>query len=223
MPNVYIYVIDRDFGFAPNPFHGVCTLATCKPRIRNAAQIGDWVIGIGGSRIKATGKCIFAMRITRKITFNEYWKNPEFNDKKPVRNGSKKMMVGDNIYYYNLDSKEWSQAPSHHSLPDGSVNKDNRSRDTQSQNVLISNHFYYFGCNAPLIPEKILMRIGYKNGINHRKFSHDQAKELIDWLERENTESLNLVVGDPFNFDNSEAHYSVKTNRVTLSVAIEIE
>jgi len=48
MNSVFIYVVDRDFGFAPNPFHGYCTLATCKAKIRNQARVGDWVIGNGG-------------------------------------------------------------------------------------------------------------------------------------------------------------------------------
>ena len=99
MPSVFVYVVDRDFGFAPNPFHGYCTLATCKPRIRKTAQIGDWVIGMAGSRLNATGRCVFAMQITATISFDEYWANPIYNEKKPVRNGSRKMMVGDNIYH----------------------------------------------------------------------------------------------------------------------------
>ena len=56
MSRVYMYVVDRDFGFAPNPFHGVCTLATCKPAIRKGARVGDWVIGMGGSRSQCDGK-----------------------------------------------------------------------------------------------------------------------------------------------------------------------
>src|SRR4051812_44625037 len=99
MSRVYMYVVDRDFGFAPNPFHGYCTLATCKPGIRARARVGDWIIGIGGGRLGATGRCIFAMQISAKITFNEYWLNPIYLAKKPVRNGSRKMMVGDNIYH----------------------------------------------------------------------------------------------------------------------------
>jgi hypothetical protein len=43
--------VARDYGFAPNPFFGVCTLATCKPKIRKAAAIGDWVVGTGSSRL----------------------------------------------------------------------------------------------------------------------------------------------------------------------------
>lgn len=31
---VYEYVMTSDSGFAPNPFHGTCTLACCKPKIR---------------------------------------------------------------------------------------------------------------------------------------------------------------------------------------------
>ena len=73
MSRVYMYVVKGDFGFAPNPFHGACTLATCKPPIRKGARVGDWVIGMGGSRLNATGRCIYAMEVTQAFTFNGYW------------------------------------------------------------------------------------------------------------------------------------------------------
>src|SRR5438093_377218 len=100
MARVYMYVVDRDFGFAPNPFHGYCTLATCKAGIRAKARTDDWVIGMGGARLKATGRCVFAMLVTGSLSFNEYWSSPAHFDKRPVRNGSSRMMVGDNIYCY---------------------------------------------------------------------------------------------------------------------------
>lgn len=215
MQYVYIYVVDRDFGFAPNPFHGICSLATCKPNIRSTAQIGDWVFGVGGNRLKATGKCIFAMQVTQKITFNEYWEKPEFKDKKPIRNGSKKMLLGDNIYYYDNETELWNQAHSHHSLADGSINEYNKDRDTKSENVLLSKHFYYFGSAAPKIPVSILNRLGYKNRMGHRKFPFKKAKSLVVWLERRFSGKLNLVIADPFDFDQSKAYYSVHTNKVT--------
>ena len=45
MTRLYSYVVVSDHGFAPNPFHGYCTLANCKPRIRGSAQPGDWILG----------------------------------------------------------------------------------------------------------------------------------------------------------------------------------
>ena len=94
---LYVYVVARDFGFAPNPFHGYCTLATCKPDIRRTAKIGDWVMGVGGSRLAAVGRCIYLMKVSKIRTFDEYWNDPKFQRKKPLRNGSLVMMVGDNI------------------------------------------------------------------------------------------------------------------------------
>src|ERR1700722_9311751 len=99
MRRVYIYVVTRDFGFAPNPFHGCCTLAACKPQIRKKARVDDWVIGMGGSRLKAIGRCVYEMRVTATLSFNDYWAIEEYFDKRPVRNGSSLMMVGDNIYH----------------------------------------------------------------------------------------------------------------------------
>lgn len=214
MQKAYVYVVDRDFGFAPNPFHGFCSLATCKPRIRNSAMIGDWIFGVGGVSLKAVGKCLFAMKVTSKISFNQYWQNPEYKDKKPVRNGSNKMVVGDNIYFHDLEKNIWEQAHSHHSNPDGSLNIYNMNRDTQSKYVLLSKNFYYFGISAPIIPPNILATIGYKNGRNHRVFCSNEANILIKWLENNFSDCLNLVVDDPFNFENSDAHYSAKSNKI---------
>lgn len=215
MAKIYIYVVARDFGFAPNPFHGFCSLATCKPEIRNTAKINDWIFGVGGSRLKSTGKCIYAMKITQKISFNEYWSNPKYNDKKPVRNGSKKMIVGDNIYFFDETKNVWHQEHSHHSLPNGDTNVSNLKRDTSSSNVLLSTNFYYFGRESVTIPEEILMGIGYKNKIGHRVFEFDIAYKLVEWLEEKYLDNLNLVKGKPYDFENGQAHYSAGSNKIS--------
>ena len=95
----FSYVVARDFGFAPNPFYAKCSLATCKPLIREKAEIGDWIAGFGSARYGAKEQLLFAMRVTYKSTFNEYWDSPEYQCKKPVLNGSLKQMYGDNIYH----------------------------------------------------------------------------------------------------------------------------
>jgi hypothetical protein len=211
-----MYVVDRDFGFAPNPFHGYCTLATCKSGIRNKAKVNDWVIGMGGCRLNATGRCIYAMCVTEIKTFNEYWASPTNLDKKPVRNGSNKMMLGDNIYhrFEGIDNK-WYQADSHHSNPDGSVNLFNLARDTKSDKVLLSRHFFYFGRGAPIVPSDLLNAIGYKNVRNYRVFDCKTATRLIEWLHNTFRESLNQVISDPFDFNNSEKRYSASNNKIS--------
>lgn len=45
MTKSYSYVVARDYGFAPNPFNGILTLAACKPVIRKGADVGSFVIG----------------------------------------------------------------------------------------------------------------------------------------------------------------------------------
>jgi len=205
-----MYVVDRDFGFAPNPFHGYCTLATCMPRIRAKAQIGDWIVGMGGARLKATGRCIYAMRTTQTLSFNQYWTSEAYFDKRPVRNGSSVMMVGDNIYFHDSETNSWQQLDSHHSSPDGTPNPLNVNKDTSADRVLISRDFFYFGRTAPLVPPCILSNLGYKNGIGHRVFSDSQCTGLLQWLLIDCKDARNMVAGDPFDFDQSARRYSGK-------------
>jgi hypothetical protein len=211
---LYIYVIDRDFGFAPNPFHGYCTLATCKPGIRKGARIGDWVMGVGGKRLRATGKCIFVMSISEICTFEEYWTDIRFQIKKPIRNGSPVMMVGDNIYHRNETTGNWIQEDSHHSNLDGSTNTKNLKRDTQSNSVLISNHFFYFGSAAPSVN---LLSIDYKNGIGYKKrpFENPQIASFIKNTEENNWGNRNIVIADPFDFKQAEKRVDQGTSVIS--------
>lgn len=212
MSSLLIYVVDRDFGFAPNPFHGSCTLATCKPRIRGSARTGDWIVGMGGSRLRATGHCIFAMRVGRILTFNQYWTAPEFRDKRPIRNGSLVMLVGDNIYH--SDGKAWIQEDSHHSRSDGTPEPSNVANDTSADAVLVSDLFYYFGNPAPEVPRSILEAIGYKNGRNHRRIPMPSPGEkLVEWLTSNFVP--NRVLGSPFDFEKGASRYSHATNKVS--------
>jgi len=205
-----MYVVDRDFGFAPNPFHGCCTLATCMPRIRAKAQVDNWVVGIGGSRLKATGRCIYAMRVTETLSFNEYWVSEAYFDKRPVRNGSSVMMVGDNIYHRDQSIDPWQQLDSHHSNPDGMPNQLNVKKDTSTDRVLISRDYFYFGKAAPAVPSGVLKALGYKNGIGHRVFEGSRCLGFLRWLFTDCKADRNILAGDPFDFDQSAKRYSGK-------------
>ena len=70
---LYSYVIRMDYGFAPNPYSGICTLATCKPQVRGYASVGDWIAGFGGKDTPVYEKLVYIMRVSeKKITFDEY-------------------------------------------------------------------------------------------------------------------------------------------------------
>lgn len=216
--NVFIYVVARDFGFAPNPFHSFCTLACCKPKIRSAARVGDWVFGVAGSKLKRPGHCIFGMRVTEAISFDEYWNDPRFEVKKPVRNGSRTMMLGDNIYHRRDGEGEWYQEDSHHSRPDGTPDTSNIERDTQTNRVLISEDFAYFGASSPLVPIGVFDAMGYENRIGHRKFSVSEGEPLLSWFRETARLADGPVVDDPFQFRKSAARFSSGTNRIINEV-----
>lgn len=143
MSKGYSYIVSRDYGFAPNPFHGYLTLATCKPKIRKNAEVGDYIIGNSGK--KSGYKLIYMAKVDTIISFDEYWNNLQYMSKRPVMNGSLKLLYGDNIYHHD-NNGAWIQEDSHHSYGDGSVNMYNLNRDTgTTDNVLICHNYFYFG------------------------------------------------------------------------------
>lgn len=213
--HLYTYVIARDFGFAPNPFHGVCTLATCKPGIRKSAKVGDWILGIGGKKLgSAYKKCILLMRVSEKISFQNYWDDSRFVLKKPCRNGSHVKMLGDNIYHKNVND-EWIQEDSHHSNADGTTHQINLGRDTgASDQVLISSFFFYFGEKAVLVD---LESIDYVSGLGFKKISLSQSMEgrtLIESVYRNHRKNLNLLISDPCQFMDSHRRVDQGTGKI---------
>jgi hypothetical protein len=106
---VYSYVVRYDVGFAPNPFYGICTLATCKPGIRETAALDDLIVGTGSAATKRAGYLVYIMRVTEVTEFDTYWADPKFFRKKPMMQGSKKQAFGDNIYHRRSGSGPWLQ------------------------------------------------------------------------------------------------------------------
>jgi hypothetical protein len=184
---LHSYVVARDYGFAPNPFFGICTLATCKPGIRSVAQIGDWVVGTGSKKHERDKNIVFAMCVMGTMTFNQYWTDPRFQAKKPNLRGSKKQAFGDNIYSKDARTTRWCQVNSHHSLNDGSPNESNVAADTSTDRVLISDDFVYWGGAGPPLPQTFL-RYGTESinlcaGRGHKNnFPTDFVKEFIAWI-----------------------------------------
>jgi len=182
---LYSYVLRRDFGFAPNPFYGFCTLATCKPSIRGGASVGDWIVGTGSAAYGLQHRLVYAMRVTEALTFQEYWDDQRFLNKRPNLRGSRKQWFGDNIYHHNPKSGRWIQENSHHSRETGRAFKVNLDHDTQTDRVLISDDYVYFGGSAIAIPAPFNRTENalWKNGAGHKaNFSEDYADRVVNWL-----------------------------------------
>lgn len=178
---VHSYVVEHDLGFAPNPYHGMCTLANCKPVIRQYAKIGDILLGFGSKNIRLDGKLIYWMKISDILSFDAYWRDDRFKRKKPVMNGSLMQVYGDNIYYTD-DNGVVAQEFSFHSKPDGSKDMPNLNRDTGRTNrVLIADRFSYYGIKAIDLPQNLQLFV--KRGRGHKSVSQpDQIAALEAWL-----------------------------------------
>ncbi len=198
---LYSYVVARDYGFAPNPFFGVCTLATCKPKIRESAQVDDWIVGTGSKSYGLYGKLVYVMKVAEILTYDEYWNDPRFGKKKPTLKGSLKQAFGDNIYHRDPKAGKWIQAISHHSRSDGSPNWANIEHDTKSTKVLIASEFAYWGGGGPEILARFRSWEGVdlcKAGPGHKCiFPEDFVKAFLTWIQ-----SLNACgyVGRPKQF-----------------------
>ena len=215
MTNVYVYAVSYDLGFAPNPFGGLCSLACCKPKIREKAVVGEWIIGLTGVKIKPAMRCIFAMIVTSSISFDEYWAHPSFTTRRPVRNGTSKKQVGDNIYHRDEATSPWVQEDSVHSQVDGTQCPLNTAHDTRINRVLLSDKFVYFGAAAPIMPQTIRDALAYsRNPRDYRKFNAAEGRPLIDWLAPEITAHPNQVVADPCDFASSATRFSPTLQRM---------
>ena len=191
----YAYKMGHDYGFAPNPFGGTCTLATCKPKIRMGANIGDWIIGTGSKKMGLKDHLIHIMEITEKLTFQEYWSSTKFEFKKPLYNGGLVRLYGDNIYYESKDGR-FKQVQSFHSNQDGSTHNGHLTKDTNGKFVLLSTNFWYFGDKNFLVPKKY-QQVCSK--VRDTQIIKDQALalEFVDWIKQNYPLGIN---GFPINW-----------------------
>lgn len=198
----YSYLVEHDYGLAPNPFGNYCTLAVCKPKIRKSGNlnVGDWIIGTGSKALENIANknfihhLIYAMKVEEILSYEKYWSDIRFGYKKPIINGSLVTIYGDNIYHKDSNGN-WIQEDSAHSLAEGITNEDHLKKDTGGKNVLVGQEFYYFGDSAPLLP--VELHSICHSGIGEKIISSSEQKSLLEWL------SSNFhfgIQGDPVNW-----------------------
>ena len=169
---LFSYKLTHDTGFAPNPFWGYLTLATCKPGIRQSKDVGDWIAGFSskslcGDRI-GEERLVYLMKVAEKLLIGDYFNDPRFTAKisKPEA-GSEVYRSGDNIYRPLCadasQPQDFEQLPnSHHWDGAGSCSTgDSKKRDTSGTYVLVAAQFAYFGRQSLFIPPELRPAIPY--------------------------------------------------------------
>ncbi len=172
---LYTYCISHDGGSAPNPFWGICTLAICKPAIRRTAQLGDWIVGTGSIEFGFENQVVYAMKVTKILSLKEYdaYCRAHLPKKIPVwKTTDLKLKVGDCIYDYSKG----------HRVLRPSVHKEeNIKTDLGGENVLMSDHFYYFGSDPIPLPTNLLRIVKQSQG--HKSIFNEPYKEkFVEWI-----------------------------------------
>lgn len=198
MENLYCYKMTWDTEFAPNPHHGVLTLANCKPRIRRYAKVGDWISGWTSTYmhdknnkvrrfVNGEEKMLYIARVTKKITYDEYWR--DYEEKRPhvidenAKRTSKyglylKYDSGDNIYE-PIGNGEYVQHEN------SSHTQDDMKHDLKGEHVLVCEEFYYFGIDHPLDVD-VPFRIP-----RCKKVSLDEYRYIIDGIKEKYNVGIN--------------------------------
>lgn len=179
---LFTYLMTHDSGFAPNPFQGVLTLATCKPGIRRTKNPGDWIAGFASAALVRSSKelgltikpngLVYLMRIGEVLPLAKYFEDPRFKEKKPSPKISEgrdfQKGYGDNIYYRD-------QAGEYQQLENGNHGIEHKERDTSGANVLVSDTFYYFGRLCPAPNSGWAERIRIPRGPSYYGYRNDET------------------------------------------------
>jgi hypothetical protein len=172
---VFSYVVVHDTGFAPNPFHGLLTLACCKPLIRRNASVGDIIVGLSSR----SERVVYAVQVADIVEFEEYWADPRYLARRPKMDSARIVdRTGDNIYEPLSDS--YRQLHSFHSNGDGSENLGLKRTDLGGNHVLVGERFAYWGGTGPSLPEGLAF---LAVGRGHRsRFTDEQVDTVARWF-----------------------------------------
>lgn len=184
-PDIYRYIVRHDAGTAPNPIDGWCTLAICKPSIRKAARIGDWVIGfrsrnLGGVKSEF-GHVLYAMQVAESLSFSEYWNDKRFVSRRPSRRNPSP----DNFYRPVVDAIGVSRLKW---VPNEIHCAKALDKDTGGKRVLIASKFWYFGdlsaSEEKRLPSQLFQLAPKTQGhVVHKNRLPGDLEQFVSWLE----------------------------------------
>lgn len=219
------YRMTHDTGFAPNPFHGWCTLATCTPNHMRAAQIGPGtiIVGVEGNKLRdkrrckngpesTTKRCIVYYMVVgeRQLSFDEYFSDPRFGAKKVDAAGSPIERVGDNVYYWDDSIGGLDSLPDHEHFD--YRGNEVMEQDKKGNRVFVGNTFYYFGDRGIPLPDNMDKYLPQGQGI---KYCDHPIPEFDGYVESAANGVIGLI-GEPVEMlDPTEPASATKSSRST--------
>lgn len=171
------YIIKNDTGLAPNPFGKYCTLALCTPNHMNAtSKPGHWIAGFSP---KSDGyRLVYAMLVNERLTFDEYYRDPRFSEKKPKPQGTAEEQCGDNFYFQK--NGYWWRLPSGFHPSQKAMLTD--LRKGQGAPVFVSEHYFYYGKSRIDLPSKFQKLICKGRG-TRTAFDESLVRKFVEWVE----------------------------------------
>ena len=144
------------------------------------------------------------MKVTEKISFDGYWKNKRFAQKKAKRKPTKKQ-YGDNIYYKNSQGKIVQGRTFFH------TKKEDRKSDINGKNVLISDYYFYFGEKSIHLSREFDKLVNKLSRGHKYKGLEEEGNKLIKFLQKQYKN--NKLYGKPINYKDKMKDTCKKSNK----------
>ena len=154
--------IKHSSAFAPNPFWGRCALGACPPNHMGIKlDEGDWILANSG---KSRGhRIVCVMHVAETLDFDDDYRAPRFEKKKPAPSEGWKRTCGDNIYFRDSDGN-WKQGARtrFYTTPEA------MEEGLRHPRALVPEELYQYGENALPMPEPFRALLRQRHGCSCR-------------------------------------------------------
>ena len=167
MNRFLLYKLTTDNGGAPCVTPDLLTLAICKPKVRSAADLRDWIFGFMDNRFE--NRLVYIAKVTGKMVGGAYYGASVFQSRL------------DCIYHWTpLDRLRVKSNARYHGSRKDALKDIGALPEYRSANVLLSTNFRYFGstdCEV-FLPKRLGEYIRHV-GQNHRSNSLQPLRRTL--------------------------------------------
>jgi hypothetical protein len=161
---VFRYILVNDYGMAPCVDRGWISLATCKPKIRASAKVGDWVAGFVPSPAPR-GLVVWAGRVSRRLEVGDYER--EFRGR------------ADAVYQLKDDGTFERLRPDYHPEPD------NMRKDLSAPVLVFDpSASWYFGARPLILPDDLMFLAAGGRGHRVNGATETDVEAFGTWLQQ---------------------------------------